>query len=508
MEAAGQTDRSERGDYLTDSLGLVFAVLADYLPGCCAAVYLLEGKRGELVLQKSSAPEGTFVESIPAGAVSGWSSMAGKGRPTATKVVSDEDRAQLLTSPGDHSDAIIMGHPLCTGEDQVGLLVAALHQIPDDEAQARKSLDLAAQIIQNNLVLNSQLETMHVENLFLSDLVSRASTLDISAATEALIETIVRLVEGILTFDRLTVSTQAAEMQGWLKIDRVEGLEDDYPAGFAYAAAGVLHGEVFRQATPMNIGCLEASGYEGRFAVEDFKRTRLISFLGVPIVEAGVPRGTLALESTAKDHFRPRDLDILRAIVQVYGTALCWAQRYQEVRARATVDGLTQLLNHQSFIDRFGQELERASRYSETMSFLMLDLDHFKRVNDTHGHLHGDYVLWQTAQLIRSCIRKVDTAGRYGGEEFGVIIINVSKRDSRVTAERIKNSIADHEFVNDGMVSRISVSIGMSEYPTDGDDFNTLIRCADDAMYMVKHQGGNGVISYSREQNEKERKGQ
>ena len=109
---------------------------------------------------------------------------------------------------------------------------------------------------------------------------------------------------------------------------------------------------------------------------------------------------------------------------------------------------------------------------------------------------------------MRACIRKADIAGRYGGEEFSVIIINASKRDSLTTAERIRSSIAEYQFENDGIQNRISVSIGMSEYPTDGDDINTLIRCADDAMYMVKHQGGNGVISYSQEQNEKERKGQ
>ena len=173
----------------------------------------------------------------------------------------------------------------------------------------------------------------------------------------------------------------------------------------------------------------------------------------------------------------------------------------------ATIDGLTQLLNHRSLLERFGIELERASRYGHTMTFLMLDLDHFKVVNDTHGHLFGDYVLWQTSQLIRSCIRKADIAGRYGGEEFGVIIINSDKQSSRLTAERIRKSIAEYRFENEGAKIRISVSIGMSEYPMDGDDINTLIKCADDAMYIVKHQGGNAVISYSEEPS-KEKKGE
>jgi diguanylate cyclase (GGDEF)-like protein len=173
----------------------------------------------------------------------------------------------------------------------------------------------------------------------------------------------------------------------------------------------------------------------------------------------------------------------------------------------ATIDGLTQLLNHGSFLERFGIELERASRYNETTTFLMLDLDNFKRVNDTHGHLFGDYVLWQTSQLVRSCIRKPDIAGRYGGEEFGVIILNSDKQSSLSTAERIRKSLAEYRFENEGATIRISASIGMSEYPTDGDDINALIKCADDAMYLVKRLGGNAVISYSEEPG-KEKKGE
>jgi len=343
---------------------------------------------------------------------------------------------------------------------------------------------------------------VHAENTFLSDLVNRAGNLDISATSEVVVDTLVRLVKDALTFDRLTISTQCVDAQEGLQIDRVEGLEDDYAPGYSYAVSGVVHGEVFRQAQPINIGQLEASGYEGRFAAGDFQRTTLTSFLGVPIMEAAVPRGTVALESTARDHFSAADMGILKAIVQVCGTALCWNKRYREMHAMATIDGLTQLLNHRSFIERFGIEIERASRYNETLTFLMLDLDQFKRVNDTHGHLFGDHVLWQTAQLIRSCIRKPDIAGRYGGEEFGVIILNADKQTSLPTAERIRNSIAEFQFKSEGAETRISVSIGISEYPTDGLDINTLIRCADDAMYMVKRRGGNAVTSCSEEPGE------
>lgn len=502
MSVAEHTSRHEPRDYFLDSLWIVFSCLADTLPGSSAAVYLHEGEGGNLVLKKSNVPEKIFVKSVPAGAISDMSTKEESGGQPGAMILSEEETARFLAGSRKDPDTTIWARPLLAGEDRAGLLVVGLKQKSDDEAQVQHALDLAARIIQSNLILNSELGALQAEKTFLSDLVNRAGTLDISSTSETLIDTLVRMVKTVLTFDRLTISTQPPEAQEGLQIDWVEGLEDDYPTGYTYATNDVIHGEVFRQAQPMNIGRLKASRYRGRFAAGDFKDTRLTSFLGVPIMEAGVPRGTVALESTARDHFSAADMGILKAIVQVYGTALCWGQKYQEVRAMATIDDLTQLLNHGSFIERLGVELERASRYDETMSFLMLDLDHFKKVNDTHGHLFGDYVLWQTAQLIRSCIRKPDIAGRYGGEEFSVIILNADKQTSHSTAERIRSSISEFLFKNEGNEIQISVSIGISEYPTDGSDFNALIRCADDAMYMVKHRGGNGVVSYSEEPGE------
>ncbi len=503
---AKHNNRQHHKDYFLDSLWIVFALLADTLPGSSAAVYMREGKGKKLVLKKSNAVEGSFMESIRASAVSGLTVKTGSGDPQAA-AVSKKVASRFMTGSSKDCGTVVMVRPLLSSEALDGLLVVGLEAKPGDETQVQQSLDLAARIIQNNLILKSELEAVHAENTFLSDLVNRTGSLDISSTSEALIDTLVRLVKGVLTFDRLTISTESTDSQDGLQINRVEGLEDSYSAGYTYAAADVVHGEVFVQAQPMNIGRLKTSGYKGRFTAGDLKKTRLTSFLGVPLMEAGVPRGTVALESTAQDHFSPTDMGILKAIIQVYGTALCWSQRYQEVRAMATIDGLTQLLNHGSFLERFGVELERASRYNETTTFLMLDLDNFKRVNDTHGHLYGDYVLWQTSQLIRSCIRKPDIAGRYGGEEFGVIILNSDKQSSLSTAERIRKTIAKYRFENEGATIRISASIGMSEYPADGDDINALIKYADDAMYLVKRQGGNAVISYSEEPG-KEKKGE
>ncbi len=484
-----------QSNYFSDCLWVVFSVLDDSLPGCKTAVYLRAGQGGDYILQKSSVTRKTFVKSISPKLVSRLLPGRDNDGPGAGRVASLKIKEQILEASSQDSDVIV--NPIFADDDQAGLLVVKLAARSPEDGQTLKSIDMAARIMQSCLVLKSEVELLHHENAFLTNLVSQTETLDISSTSETLVDTLVRLVKGVLSYDRLTISTQTTEIRDGLTIDSVNGLKGNYSPGFTYAGAGVLHGEVFRQAAPLRIGCMEESEFSGRFVAGDFKKTRLTSFLGVPILEAGVPKGVLALESKARNHFGAGDQDILKAIVQVYGPAMCWTQRYREVHDRATVDGLTQLLNHRSLLERLGEELERANRYGETMNFLMLDLDNFKRVNDNHGHLFGDYVLWETAQLIRSCVRKVDITGRYGGEEFGVIIINASKKDSLSTAERIRSTIAKHRFKNNGARCRVSVSIGMSEYPEDGQDINTLIQRADDAMYMIKRQGGNGVMSYS-----------
>ncbi|UCD39136.1 MAG: sensor domain-containing diguanylate cyclase [Fidelibacterota bacterium] len=508
MAQQESTKQRDSSDYFTDSLWIGFALLTDSIPEAYAAVYLSEGIDGRFVLQGKSPSNVPFVETIAASDLPDLSVDTKRTSPITRWGPSDKDTVQIFSGLEQHSAASILLHPLIKDEQLAGLLTVVLKDEPDDHEQVQRAVSLAGSILQNNLILKSRLDVMDAQNAFLSDLVHHTSSLDIASTSDALFDTLVRLLGGVLSFDRLTISTQSGEVQEGLQIDWVAGLEDNYKPDFAYTPEGVVHGEVFRQAQSMVIGCLEESDYEGRFQPGDFKDSKLVSFLGVPLMAVGIPKGTLALESTTRDHFTTQDLGILDSIAQVYGAALWWTQRYQEVHALATVDGLTQLLNHRWFMSRFGEELERASRYGETMTFLMLDLDHFKNVNDTYGHLHGDYVLWQTAQLVRSCIRKADIAGRYGGEEFGVIIINASKYESLNTAERIKNSISDFAFDNDGIQSRITVSIGMSEYPADGKDVNTLIQRADEAMYAVKRRGGNAIISYSQEIESKELRGE
>ncbi|HAE86741.1 TPA: hypothetical protein DCG86_01820, partial [Candidatus Marinimicrobia bacterium] len=129
-------------------------------------------------------------------------------------------------------------------------------------------------------------------------------------------------------------------------------------------------------------------------------------------------------------------------------------------------------------------------------TLMMMDLDDFKKINDTHGHLYGDYMLRIVADIIKNNIRMVDIVARYGGEEFTVILANAEKEAAMGTAQRIRQKIAEYPFEQDGIRASVTVSIGMASFPEDSHDGISLIQVADDAMYKAKRAGKNRVEIY------------
>lgn len=164
--------------------------------------------------------------------------------------------------------------------------------------------------------------------------------------------------------------------------------------------------------------------------------------------------------------------------------------------ALATTDPLTRALNRRALADRLAIEMDRARRYASELAILLIDLDYFKRINDTAGHLAGDEVLRQLASRIQSAVRTVDIVARYGGEEFVVILPETSPSGAMTFADRLRAGIEAHEFpIGDGII-RLTVSIGVSTFPAgniaSADD---LFATADAAMYRAKQDGRNQVRS-------------
>jgi two-component system, cell cycle response regulator len=159
-------------------------------------------------------------------------------------------------------------------------------------------------------------------------------------------------------------------------------------------------------------------------------------------------------------------------------------------------DGLTKIFNKKYFLDRLESEFAYAIRHSTPLSLVMFDIDHFKKINDTHGHLAGDYALSTLSKVVSDTIRQEDVFARYGGEEFVVICRGIDLAGAAAFGERIRRSVDGQAFVYNGVDIKVTVSVGVAAVPEVGmKDPMELVGAADDALYQAKRQGRNRVVS-------------
>ncbi len=170
---------------------------------------------------------------------------------------------------------------------------------------------------------------------------------------------------------------------------------------------------------------------------------------------------------------------------------------HSELTRLATTDGLTGLYNHRMFQERLDEEIKRAERYRRKLFILMIDIDWFKRFNDTYGHQAGDQVLKTVGRIIKENTRSIDFAARYGGEEFVIILPDTDCKNALTVAERLRKAVEDYVLeLSDGTKVKVTISIGISCYPEDSKDRDDLLKKADIALYEAKRRGKNRVVLY------------
>lgn len=165
----------------------------------------------------------------------------------------------------------------------------------------------------------------------------------------------------------------------------------------------------------------------------------------------------------------------------------------RQLQTLSSTDRLTGLYNRGHWEESLKQEYARHCRYDSAATLVMFDIDHFKRVNDTYGHQAGDKVIQQVAEAVREHIRDVDIAGRYGGEEFAVLLPGTGKEGGKVFAERLRKAVEARSVVHDGHVIRCTISLGVADLSRPTPDYKALIERADHALYQSKGNGRNQV---------------
>lgn len=169
-----------------------------------------------------------------------------------------------------------------------------------------------------------------------------------------------------------------------------------------------------------------------------------------------------------------------------------------ELNELATTDGLTGIFNTRYIHDRLEIEMEAAHERLAPLSCLLVDVDHFKRINDTHGHPYGDDVLVTVAKLLRKLVRRMDAVGRMGGEEFFIVMPNTSQEMATAVAERIRSGVETEKFAAEEKRVKVTVSIGVACFPTaELRNKNALLKAVDEALYTAKKTGRNRVVVWN-----------
>jgi diguanylate cyclase (GGDEF)-like protein len=229
---------------------------------------------------------------------------------------------------------------------------------------------------------------------------------------------------------------------------------------------------------------------------------KISSGLSVPMLSRGKVIGAMLAHSKTPRHFNQEAIPLLSLIANQTAITVDKIRLHDETRQFAFTDELTGLYNRRHFIKLAEREVDRAIRYKNSLAFIMFDLDRFKQVNDTYGHPAGDQVLKTVASLARQELRDIDLIGRYGGEEFVILLPETGRKGARAIAERLRKRIAQTQIDIAQEKVSITISLGVSILSPDCSNLTDLIAASDQALYIAKETGRNKTIltgSYNEE---------
>jgi len=238
---------------------------------------------------------------------------------------------------------------------------------------------------------------------------------------------------------------------------------------------------------PSNI-YLSIANDADKFEALSIDTANVQTFAAIPLLSGKKVVGILTVENMPQEEFEKFMILAMEFTLEIKKVLL-----YETVEKLAITDSLTSLYVRRYFLERMEEELQRSRRYAFNFSFLMIDIDDFKRANDTYGHLVGDVILKEVSAIMKEVVREIDLVARYGGEEFAVLLPETGMEGAKIVAERIKTKVAENTFKAYDERLHITVSIGVAVYPDHGMEAGDLIEGADAALYAAKKLGKNVV---------------
>jgi len=240
---------------------------------------------------------------------------------------------------------------------------------------------------------------------------------------------------------------------------------------------------------------LKRTGVQRGLIKESDDLTQALGDLRIyPLMAQGQTFAALMIGLETPYCFDQRKLDIFAMLADSAGVAIGGTRLFEALEKKATTDALTGLKNRRQLKEDVPYAVGRARRQESPLAVIMCDIDFFKKVNDTYGHSIGDDVLVAVAQVIQQCTRTTDYAYRYGGEEFCMVLEQTNAQDAHLLAERTRKQIQRLTFETPKETLNVTMSFGIGEFFIHGNDMKTVIKSADDALYMAKQKGRNCVI--------------
>ena len=341
--------------------------------------------------------------------------------------------------------------------------VTKLKQIQQKAVHAR---NLSDALLSSSTILNSTLNVKQIIDLILDQ---TAEVIDYNYASFQLIK---------------NQSLEIVAAQGWEGAGESIGMQLTKAEGFNTPITQ-------KHVAPLVIDQVQPGQLFMQSIVDDIQ-----SCLIAPIVFQDEVIGYLCLYSAKSGFFNPDDVHFTAGFANQIAAALGNARLFEQVHTSAIRDSLTGLFNRRHLLFLAEQEINRSRRYQHPMSVIMIDVDHFKKVNDSYGHLIGDQVLRNLSRLISQSMREVDFIGRYGGEEFVIILPETALDQAMLAAQRLCNHIANTKLDTEKGEIYITVSLGVATYDEEKPGLDNFLEYADQALYEAKQNGRNQARAF------------
>ena len=483
--------------FLTDT---VLSLSGSISENCSSAIYIVDVQKQDYILQTED--KNIFFDSIPIS-----NQLVSEYNQNDRKFYQKDDPEkwnEIFYNKNWRGSECAIFSPIYLNNNKVGFVLSMVEHFTELNSKKQEFHNELGNFITFGIDTLGTLEERTISEENKSLILNILSNIDFKSDNQVIYNKFKFLIVSLFKYDRLTISIKKASKNRReydkglnLIIKIIDGDKDMYTEGTDFPTNGSLHGlPVTEGNSVITSNWQETHDNLFRFNSSEINENYK-SVLGVPIVVNKQNQGSILLERRTNSRFSELDENNLILIGNVLGSALHWKNEYEKIYIDATHDGLSGLLNHQTFKDRFRDEVKRAERFQHKMAIMIFDLDKFKKVNDTLGHQYGDYVIQTVAKIMLDNVRAVDVVARYGGEEFAIILINTTAAMSNVVAKRIVSNIADFNFSMDEIETRITISGGMSEYPTHTKKMKELIEYADQAMYETKQNGGNNITIHS-----------